>query len=227
MERIPLDAIAPDATFRLREPSGVAELASAIGRLGQLEPVDVRPLPPGDEAGGPRFQLLAGFRRVEALRLLQRDTALARVHEGLSDQDAWAVALAGPLFTEPWSPADLDALAPTLRARFPWAEPALALARQRGTGGKGARAEKAGKAEAAPGAVKDPPAASAAPPSRKPAADPAAFAHGVAVRASALNEDVALAWDRWDSIPPAGRKMILEQLRYLTRVLPLLERESP
>ena len=57
--------------------------------------------------------------------------------------------------------------------------------------------------------------------------DPAAFAHAIAVRASALNEDVAAAWDRWDAIPPAGRKMILEQLRYLTRVLPLLERESP
>ncbi len=225
MERIPLDAISPDATFRLREPTGVPELAAAIGRLGQLEPVDLRPLPadsgPGAESGaGParRFQLLAGFRRVEALRLLQRDTALARVHEGLSDQDAWAVALTGPLFAEPWTAADLDALAPTLRERFPWAEAALAAARQRHSGGKGAKADRAEKA---------PPAGAAVPPPRRAAADPAAFAHGLAVHASALNEEVAAAWDRWDSIPPAGRKMILEQLRYLTRVLPLLERESP
>ncbi len=218
MERIPLDAISPDTTFRLREPTGVPELASAIGRLGQLEPVDVRPLPADVRAGGDaghRFQLVAGFRRVEALRLLQRDTALARVHEGLSDQDAWAVALAGPLFVEPWKAADLDALSPTLRARFPWAEAALAAARQRLAGAKVAKAEKG-----------SPPVA-AAPPSPRAAADPAAFAHALAVRASALNEDVAAAWDRWDSIPPAGRRMILEQLRYLTRVLPLLERESP
>ncbi|HQR30448.1 MAG TPA: hypothetical protein PLL32_08560, partial [Anaeromyxobacteraceae bacterium] len=110
------------------------------------------------------------------------------------------------------------------RERFPWAEAALSAARQRLAGGKGAKADRAEKAEKT---EKPPPAGAAAPPPRRAAADPAAFAHGLAVHASALNEEVAAAWDRWDSIPPAGRRMILEQLRYLTRVLPLLERESP
>jgi ParB family transcriptional regulator, chromosome partitioning protein len=218
VERIPLDEVSADATFRLRDPSGIPELASAIGRLGQLEPVDLRPLPEGAAPGG-RYQLLTGFRRVEALRLLQRDAVLARVHSSLPDQDAWAVALAGPLFTEPWSASELDGIAGALRQRFPWAEPAWAAARKRAQGGKG---EPAGGEKPRAGA---PPRGAKAPSPRLPS-DPAGFAHALASRAYALNEDVAAAYEGWGAIPPEGRRLVLEQLRYLARIFPLLERES-
>ena len=120
MEHVPLDEVSLDATFRLREPGDVSELATAIGRLGQLTPVDLRPLPAVDGEGR-RYQVVAGFRRMEALRLLQRERVLARVHPSLPDGEAWALALAGPLFTRPWSPSDLEAVAGQVRARLPWA----------------------------------------------------------------------------------------------------------
>ena len=120
----------PTPTFRLREPGDVSELAVAIGRLGQLDAGGPAPAPARRDGEGKRWQVVAGFRRMEALRLLQRERVLARVHPSLADDDAWALALAGPLFGEPWSPADLDAVAGQVRARLPWAEPALAARRR-------------------------------------------------------------------------------------------------
>lgn len=217
MEHVPIDEIAPDATFRLRESGDVSELAVAIGRLGQLAPVDLRPLPP-QEGEGKRWQVVTGFRRMEALRLLQRDRVLARVHPRLPDEDAWALALARPAFGEPWSPADLDAVAVKVRAHLPWAGPAFAAARRR-SGQKGI-----GPARATPAAV----AASPVPAARaRPGADPAAFAHGLAVRAYELNGDVAAAYESWGALPPEGRRLVLEQLRYLVHLVPLLEKENP
>jgi hypothetical protein len=208
VQHVPLEEIAPDRTFRLRETGDVSELAVAIGRLGQLSPVELRPLPRPD-GEGKRFQLVSGFRRVEALRLLQRDRVLARVHPRLPDEDAWALALSGPAFGQPWSPADLDAVAAKVRIHAPWAEPALASARRR-----------AGEKSAAP-------ARSSGAPRPAPAADPAAFTHGLAVRAYELNGDVAAAYESWGSLPSEGRKLVLEQLRYLVGILPLLEKENP
>ena len=193
MEHVPLDEVAADTTFRLREPGDVSELAVAIGRLGQLTPVDLRPLPAAGE--GKRWQVVTGFRRMEALRLLQRERVLARVHPSLSDDDAWALALAGPLFSEPWSPAALAAIAGRVRAHLPWAAPAASSA----------------------------PSPGARP---RPAADPAALAHGLAVRAYELNGEVAAAYEGWGALPAEGRRLVLEQLRYLFRMFPLLEKEN-
>jgi len=198
VEHVPLDEVSPDATFRLREPGDVSELAVAIGRLGQLTPVELRPFPPGAGAGAERrYQVVAGFRRMEALRLLQRERVLARVHPSLTDDDAWALALAGPLFSEPWSPAELAAIAGRVRAHLPWAVP---------------------------------PESSAPPPVARPrpaiAADPAALAHGLAVRAYELNGEVAAAYEGWGALPAEGRRLVLEQLRYLFRMFPLLEKEN-
>jgi len=212
VEHVPLEEIAADATFRVRAPGDVAELAVSMGRLGQLDPVDLRPLPAASaEGSGKRWQVVAGFRRIEALRLLQREQVLARVHPSLADEDAWALALAAPLFGEPWTAADLDAIAARVRASLPWAEPVLAAARRRaaGRGGSGAPAAPA--------------------PSREPASvlrrDPAAYAHHLAIRAYELNQEMAAAFEGWTAIPPEGRRLVLTQLRYLARLLPMLEGE--
>ena len=222
MGHVRLDEIADDATFRLRDPGDPGELASSIGRLGQLEPVDVRPMP--GPAGAPRYQVVAGFRRLAALRLLQRERVLARVHEGLSDADAWALALAGPLFGESPSPAALEALRPVVRERLPWAEPALEAALARAAG-KGTAPAAPAPATPAPGTPADPPPARGESPA--PAAqDPAAFAHRLAVKAFELNQDMAAAYESWGRLPPGGRALVLEQVRWLARLLTLLEREN-
>lgn len=73
-----------------RKPGGgnLAGLAESLKAQGQLEPILVREL----EAGG--FEILAGHRRVEALRLIGRETADAVVRRDLGDGDALAILLA-------------------------------------------------------------------------------------------------------------------------------------
>jgi hypothetical protein len=230
VEHVPLEEIAADATFRLREPGDVAELAVSIGRLGQLVPVDLRPLPPGSPEGeGKRWQVVAGFRRMEALRLLQRERVLARVHRSLGDPDAWALALSEPLFEEPWTGAELDAIAGKVRESLPWAEPVLAARRKRAApatapGSRAAAREPAAetprKAAPEPARATAPAATPAAPP------DPATFARQLAVRTYDLNRELAAAFESWPTLPPEGRALVLTQLRYLARLLPMLERET-
>lgn len=91
----------------------MASLAESIVRHGQREPVDVRP------AKGGGYELLAGHRRLSAVRLLRRDRILARVHEGLSDDDALHLALAADLDRRAWSAAERSALRTALEARGP------------------------------------------------------------------------------------------------------------
>lgn len=100
---VALDQIDADDAFRLRPPGEVTALAEDLARLGQVFPVDVR-------TQGERFQLVCGFRRVEALRFLQRDKVLARIHTDLSDDDALLVALADAIHAQPASAEELDEL---------------------------------------------------------------------------------------------------------------------
>ena len=106
----PLADGAADATFRLREEGDVADLAASIGRLGQLVPIELRPLPGRSPEDPPRWQVLSGFRRLAALRLLARERVLARVHASLDDDDAWGIALAQALLAAPLGMAELEAL---------------------------------------------------------------------------------------------------------------------
>ncbi len=126
VEFVPLSAVADDGTFRVREEGDVAALAASIGRLGQLAPVELRPIA-GAPEGGPRYQIVAGFRRLAALRLLVRERVLARVHADLSDDDAWAMALADALLTEPLDEVALAALRERLALmdHAPWADELL------------------------------------------------------------------------------------------------------
>lgn len=123
VEFVELSAIDEDATFRLREEGDVSALASSLGRLGQLVPLELRPLP-GADGGSPRYQVVAGFRRVAALRLLRRGRALARVHAALTDEDAWGLALSLALLTDPLDRTALAALRERLQATgaAPWAD---------------------------------------------------------------------------------------------------------
>jgi hypothetical protein len=122
VEFVDLDDIAGDERFRLRPDGDVAGLASSLGRLGQLVPVELRPLP-GASGEGPRWQVVAGFRRLAALRLLFRDRVLARLHGSLPDEEAWALALAHAILGEPLTIAEVEAVRAKLAAdgAAPWA----------------------------------------------------------------------------------------------------------
>lgn len=260
---VPLAALGADVTFRLREEGDVAALAASIGRLGQLVPLELRPLPDPVE-GGPRYQVVAGFRRLAALRLLFRDRVLARVHPALEDEDAWAVALGQALLTEPLDREGLELLRERLAAIgvAPWADELVDEALVRApvepelreqfyeflgfvpppdeSGGDAPPGdEPAAEASGAEllgdidGAVADlhpdelaAMAALTPPVVPEPAeleVTPDELAEDVAARLYQVTADLAVAFEVWADLPPEGRRVIVEQARWIAELLPLIE----
>jgi hypothetical protein len=225
LELVPLDDLSEDATFRLREAGDVARLAVSIGRLGQLAPVELRPLPGAGEGSRPRFQVVAGFRRVEALRMLQRERVLARVHPELPDEDAWSLALAEPLFATPWADAELEALRARVRAVMPWAEGDLKAARAAAKGARGAEEKGAARKGAAAPAAEKVPATDAELPEAE-SVPIEEMGRRLAIRVWEVNQEMADAIEAWRELPVTGRRQIVEQLRYLAEIFPVIARET-
>lgn len=239
---VALDEIAADPVFRLRPEGDVSVLAASIGRLGQLQPVELRPLP-GVGEGGPRYQLVAGFRRRAALELLQRDRALSRVHEALSDDDAWALALVQGLTGEALPENDLLALRDRLAAGgiAPWALDLIEEGRAHAPLPADLRERfydwLEGAEAPAPVPESDRPLEDAGtlPGEAGPAATPPAeggevvevsaddFGRELAMQMARLNQDLATAYGSWSELPAADRKLVLAQARYVAQLLPYLE----
>lgn len=213
VEFVPLSAIDPDATFRLREEGDVSALASSLGRLGQLAPIELRPMPGAPE----RYQVVAGFRRIAAIRLLRRDRVLARIHGAFSDDDAWALALAQALLTEPLDAAAVDALRARVEAVAPWAVDLL---------------DRVTNEPEADAAAPDAPDAATA--EALPADDaegevevtPEELANDLATRLYEVNADLMVAWESWAELPPEGRRAIVDQARWIAALLPSMEAEE-
>lgn len=243
VEFVPLADIADDTTFRLRDEGDVGLLAASIGRLGQLVPVELRPLPGAGE-GGPRFQMVAGFRRLAAVRLLARDRILARVHGTLEDDDAWALALGEALLTEPLLASELEALRQRLAETraAPWAEELIPDAVVRAPVDPGQRERFLDYLERAPEPVAvvvepelEPEGAPAEPEQAGEAEQPEVeeegpvevtpdeLATGLAQRMYDVNQDLQVAYESWSELPWEGRRMIVAQARYVAELLALLE----
>lgn len=191
---IPLDQLLDDAAFCLRDAGDLARLATDIARLGQLYPVDVR------ARGADRFQIVAGFRRVAALRFLQRDRVLARVHAELSDDDALLMALAAAIDTEPVSAEELAAAKGRLEAQgrlFPAAQDMLAkaLAQDEGLAPEGAEEE----------------------------VDADELAEDVTARLGEINQDLALLADVFGQLDAGRKEELLKQLSYSAELVAYLE----
>lgn len=244
---VPLAAVGDDATFRVRPEGDVSQLAASIGRLGQLSPVELRP----DPAAPGRYQVVAGFRRLAALRMLMRERVLARVHERLDDADAWGIALGQALLTEPLDGEALSALRQRLSDTgvAPWADELVDEARVRAPVAAELRDRFFAFLEAgAPAVAPAQPAAGA--PDAAPAVEedaaldreleaddaereaarsapvevtPDELADDVARRFWELNQDLALAAGSWAELPPEGRRQILAQARWVALLLPHLE----
>jgi hypothetical protein len=257
VEFVSLADVDDDATFRLRAPGDLSALAASIGRLGHLVPVELRLLPGLGPEDPPRYQVVAGFRRLEALRLLARERVLARVHGHLDDDDAWAIALAQALLGEPLRAAELEALRERLAGTRAggWADELVdeALVRapvepeQReaflafltGTevppplpapgdedadaAGAEAAAPVAARGEAAPGDAPEEPA----PEDEGPVeVTPEELADDLAARLSEVVQDLAVAFEVWGDLPDEGRRLILEQARYVAELYPHLKGEG-
>jgi ParB family chromosome partitioning protein len=239
VEFVPLAAISAAADFRLRPEGDVTALAGSIARLGQLSPVELRPVPGGATAGGARYQVVAGFRRLAAVRLLARGRVLARVHARLDDEDAWALSLTAALLGEPLGPEALGALRDRLAAlaTAPWAaelvEEALVRApvapelRERFLAFLQGAPEGAPPGPVADDATQDAAgeAAAEAEPEPEAGAEPAPeevtaeqLAETLATGLWSVSQDLDLAVDAWRDLPETGRRQILDQLRYLAEL---------
>lgn len=236
---VPIEEIADEGQFRLRPPGDVTVLAASIGRVGQLEPVELRPLP-GAPEGESRWQLVAGFRRLEALRLLQRDRVLARVHQALPDEDAWAVALVQGLTGEPLAEAELLALRGRVETDglAPWAAELIEEARLRAPLPAEvrerfheflegplppARADEEGEEPAPPRRTATSTAPAGGPGEEVEEVFAEDFARDLALRMAGLNQDLATAYGAWKDLPADGRRLLLVQARYVADLLPYLE----
>jgi ParB/Sulfiredoxin domain len=198
---VPLDALDDDDTFQLRPVGDVGRLAMDLARLGQAFPVEAR-----RRAGEERFQLVAGFRRVAALRFLQRTAVLARVHASLSDDDALLIALAGVLHGAAPTPEELADLEGRLDR-----EGRLSAAARDMLGR--ARAEE----ELAPESVED---------SGEEEVDADELATELTARLGDVNQDLALLAPVFDALEPGRRAELLQQLRYVAELVAYFEEES-
>ncbi len=194
---IPLDRIVDDATFQVRlddEMEDVAALATDIARLGQLFPIDLRLQPPD------HFQVITGFRRVAALRFLQREKVLARLHTDLGDNDAMLMALAAAIHGRSVSSQALVAA-------------------------KG-RLEQAGKLSAAARDMLDKALSSESglgPEQVEEEVDADELAAEVTMRLGECNSDLSLLADVFDDLDDERKAALLEQLKYSVELVQYLE----
>jgi ParB-like chromosome segregation protein Spo0J len=202
---VALDRVDDDGTFRVRPEGDIAGLATDVARLGQLFPVDLRLKPPD------RFQVISGFRRVAALRFLQRDRVLARLHTDLSDEDALLLSLAAAIHRAPVSRDELS----TLRARLeqegrltPTARDMLEKALAVGD----PLAPEAFEPEGAAGEAEE-----------EEEVDADELAADVARRLGAINQDLSALADVFASLDDDRRKELLTQLHYSADLVAFLE----
>jgi ParB family chromosome partitioning protein len=194
---IPLERVDDDDAFLMRSPSeleDVSALATDIARLGQLFPIDVRFRAPD------RFQIITGFRRVAALRFLQRERVLARLHADLSDADALLMALASAIHARGVSTDDLQ----RHRARLEAAGPLPPAVRD--------MFEKALASDSALG-----------PEHVEEEVDADELAADVTVRLGQCNQDLSLLADVFSELETTRKEELLRQLRYSIDLVAFLE----
>ena len=205
--QISLDRVDLDDAFRMRPSGEIDRLAQNIARLGQLFPVDLRLKPPD------RFQIICGFRRVEALKFLQRDRVLARLHTDLTDEDALLMALSAAVDQAPVSPEELAAVRERLE--------------REGRLSPAAR-DMLEKVELAPESVEvEAPEALGEPAGEdedeEEEVDADELAQDATLRMAELNQDLALLADVFSSLEPDRKRELLQQLRYSSDLVAYLE----
>ena len=199
---IPLEALEDDETFQLRPVGEVGRLAMDLARLGQAFPVDVRRL-----EGSERFQLVSGFRRVAALRFLQRTSVLARVHARLPDEDALLVALAGVLHGSTPAPEEMADIEARLEQEGRLSAAARDMLERAQSPDDGLAPESVGE-----GGEEE--------------VDAEELAADITARMGELNQDLALLAPVFDALEPGRRAELLQQLRYAAELVAYFDAED-
>ncbi len=193
-ELIAIDRIDEAPQFQVRPLGDLSLLATDLARLGQLFPIDVRPSSPD------RYQVICGYRRVAALKFLQRDQVLARVHQNLSDEDALLMALASAIHGVSASRDELASFRGVLEG-----EGRLSTA----------VVQMLDKALAVDSGL--------APETVEEEVEADELAADVAVRLGDINQDLALLAEVFASLDPSRKDELLRQLRYSAELVAYLE----
>ncbi len=194
---LPLDRLELDATYRIRgaaEVDDVSALATDLARLGQLFPIDVRLVVPD------KLQIITGFRRVAALKVLQRDKVIARLHTELSDDDAMLMALASAIHSRS---VDQEALT-AVKERLAGEGKLIPAARD--------MLEKALAEDS-----------SLSPENVEEEVDADELASDVTARLGQCNQDLSLLADVFEELDPERRDALLTQLKYSIDLVAFLE----
>jgi ParB family chromosome partitioning protein len=197
---VPLEALDEDTAFRLRAEGEVGRLAMDLARLGQAFPIEVR-----RREGTDRFQILTGFRRVAALRFLQRTQVLARVHSRLSDEDALLVALADVLHGSALTMEEAAQLQGQLEAEGRLSAAARDMLARAQAPDDGLAPETVGSGEEE--------------------VDADELAASLAVQLAELNQDLAVLAPVFEALDPGRRAELLQQLRYAAELVAYFEEE--
>ncbi|MDF1565726.1 MAG: ParB/Srx family N-terminal domain-containing protein [Deltaproteobacteria bacterium] len=191
-----LSEIEEPARYRLREPRAIAPLAEAIARDGQREPLIVRRGPTG------ALELVAGHRRLEALRMLHRRRALVRIHDELDEEGALYLALSDLLDREPLTPGEQARLGERLEG-----EPSPRVQALLERSSRAAQERPLDEAEGLP-EVEEIELEELAARARDQLADSC--------------NDLAALHEVWGDLDEGRRDDLLECVRYLAEMLPLL-----
>jgi len=225
VQLVAIEDIVADETFRLRPDGDISRLASSLDQFGQLAPVELRPLLLAKE-GEPRWQVVSGFRRLAAARLLSRGHVLARLHEQLTDDEAWSLALCEALLHEPHAPSDLEGLRDRIRRGeiASWAndllDQALAVDEPSPASAEGPTDDHPVPDEGNPGGNE------IAQDESTIEVTPEELIEDLVARLSLLNQDLATAFEVWKELPVALRRAFIEQARYVAALLPFMEGEG-
>ncbi|MGQ0506621.1 MAG: ParB/RepB/Spo0J family partition protein [Myxococcaceae bacterium] len=204
-----VDDLDEDFTFRMRDEGELSLLATDIARLGQLFPIDVRP------SGEGRYQVICGFRRLAAIKFLQREKVQARLHDGLSDEDALLMALASTIHAEPLPREGLESLKGRLEREgrlFSAAQDML----ERALMTEDPLAPETVGEDGTPVEVKTTS-------SNEEEIDADELADDVTLRLGEINQDLALLADVFSSLDDGKRQELLTQLRYSSDLVAFLE----
>ncbi len=200
---VALDRVEIDERFRVRAQAegDISALATDIARLGQLFPVDLRLKAPD------KFVVLTGFRRVAALKFLQREKVLARLHTDLSDDDATLLALAESIHSQPVAKAELAAYREKLLIDGRLTAAARDMLEKALQDDDGLAPEE--YKEEADGDDEE--------------VDADELASDVTGRLGEINQDLALLADVFGDLDETRRSELLKQLKYSSQLVEFLE----
>ncbi len=194
---IPLEWVNDDFSLRLRPEGDIDSLATSLAKYGQLFPIDLR------EVGENCFQVVTGFRRIAALRLLKREFVLARIHCALSDTDALFVALFDALDNRQIERAELVELRDRLER-----ENKLTPSLQEALGRAISPVQEVLEPETIPGDEQE--------------VDLDDLAKDIIKRLAAINQDMALVMELWNAMDSEVREVLFEQLSYSEQLVKYL-----